>query len=151
MWIVPWDPVLKLFLLKKVLAGPVNCARDPHKKRRCASAFLFSAIQTCTKFDFPSLIKLHSLSTYNLFTFISNELQTNKKSHPNLKTKKIYFKKDMRGSDVTFRWVGCVCGFGRMCRWIELWEVIFYLLLLWLFLHCLKHLNIFLGALSKCN
>ena len=44
-----WNLVLKLFLLKKVLAGPVNCAWDLHKKRKRASAFLFSAIQTCTK------------------------------------------------------------------------------------------------------
>ena len=29
MLIVPYDPVLKFFLLNKVFAGPVNSARDP--------------------------------------------------------------------------------------------------------------------------
>ena len=31
---MPWDPILKLFLLKKVITGPINNARDSHKKRR---------------------------------------------------------------------------------------------------------------------
>ena len=35
MWIVPWNPVLKLFLVKKVLVGPVNSART-HKKNAAA-------------------------------------------------------------------------------------------------------------------
>ena len=36
MWIVLWDPVLKLDLLKFVLTDPVNSAQDPQKnaKRR---------------------------------------------------------------------------------------------------------------------
>ena len=32
-------PNFKVVFAKKVLAGPVNNARDPHKKRRCASVF----------------------------------------------------------------------------------------------------------------
>ena len=31
---MPWDPILKLFLLKKVFAGSMNNAWDSHKKRR---------------------------------------------------------------------------------------------------------------------
>ena len=45
-------PSFKVVLLKKVFVGLMNSARDPHKKRRCASAFLFNAIQMCTKDPF---------------------------------------------------------------------------------------------------
>ena len=31
---VLWDPILKLFLLKKVLTSPMNNARDPLKNAR---------------------------------------------------------------------------------------------------------------------
>jgi len=31
---VPWDPILKLFFLKKVLVGLVNSAHDPSFKRQ---------------------------------------------------------------------------------------------------------------------
>ena len=42
------DPILKLFLLKKVLVGPMINTHDSHKKHRHMSTFLFNAIQTCT-------------------------------------------------------------------------------------------------------
>ena len=34
MWIVLWDPVLKLDLLKFVLTDPVNSAQDPQKNAK---------------------------------------------------------------------------------------------------------------------
>ena len=51
-WLQGWKSVLKLFLLKKVFASPMNSTRDPHKKRIYTSTFLFNAIQTCTKGSF---------------------------------------------------------------------------------------------------
>ena len=45
----PVGPSFKKNLLKFVLAGPVNSAQDPQKKRRCAPAFLFNSIQAYTK------------------------------------------------------------------------------------------------------
>ena len=41
MWIVPCDLVFNKNLLKSVLAGPVNSARDPQKKRPNAPTFIF--------------------------------------------------------------------------------------------------------------
>jgi len=49
---VPWDLILKLFLLKKVLASLMNNARDLLKKCLLlgnVDAQYFSAIQTDTK------------------------------------------------------------------------------------------------------
>ena len=34
------------FLLKKVLTDPINSARDPYKKHKHTSTFLFIVIQT---------------------------------------------------------------------------------------------------------
>ena len=45
MLIVPWDPVLKKNLLKKVLACPVNGAWDPHKNANFIVAVSANAIQ----------------------------------------------------------------------------------------------------------
>ena len=36
MWIVLWDPVLKLILPDSVFADPANSIRDPRKKCKCA-------------------------------------------------------------------------------------------------------------------
>ena len=39
---VPCDLVLKLFLLKKVLAGPVNSAWDPYKTPNATENFILT-------------------------------------------------------------------------------------------------------------
>ena len=43
-------PSFKVVFAKKSTCNPMNSARDLHKKHRRASAFLFNAIQTCTKY-----------------------------------------------------------------------------------------------------
>ena len=45
---MPYDPVLKKNLVKKVLAGPVNNAQDPHVLNAAADVVDFIAIQTHT-------------------------------------------------------------------------------------------------------
>ena len=45
-------PILKKILLKSVLVGPMNSARDPHKKTQTHMSAIFNAIQTYTYFTF---------------------------------------------------------------------------------------------------
>ena len=51
MYIVSWDPSLKLYLLKKILVGPVNSTRNPPKKTQTQIAMQKRiAIQTHSRF-----------------------------------------------------------------------------------------------------
>ena len=45
---MPYDPVLKKNLVKKVLTGPVNSVQDPHVLNAAANVVDFIAIQTHT-------------------------------------------------------------------------------------------------------
>ena len=57
MWIVPCDPILKLFLVKNVLIGPMNSAQDPQKN----AVALKNALDTLSK------LYLHVSIFYNLW------------------------------------------------------------------------------------
>ena len=46
MWIVLWNPLLKLDMLEFIVAGPKNSTQDSQKNAKCKHLNNFSAIQT---------------------------------------------------------------------------------------------------------
>ena len=71
MWIVLWDPVLKFFLLNKVIASHVNSARDPlknaqhkHKCRCVCIPTVTTTIQQCLHFGFTSYMNHYQTSSH---------------------------------------------------------------------------------------
>ena len=71
MWIVLWDPVLKFFLLNKVLASHVNSAQDSlknaqhkHKCRRVCIPTVPTTIQQCLHFGFTSYMNNYQTSSH---------------------------------------------------------------------------------------
>ena len=96
MWIVPWNPVLKLFLLKKVLTGPVNSARDPLVKCQMQKCQTPDAIQTQPESNLTLLIGgdiiiygIDKITHTNKFYFSHENDYNTKKPRQYLKTSKI--------------------------------------------------------------
>ena len=69
MWIILWDPILKLYLRFSIFIDLVNSARDPQKKCQIQILFLFNAIQTYTKWVFGSTLSCVSRLCFPFFFF----------------------------------------------------------------------------------